>query len=221
MKRIFALGVFLACIHSIAAQPARSSYWEDIQRFKKQDSISFPAAGKILFVGSSSFTRWTDVQEYFPGYTIINRGFGGSTLKDVRFYEKDIIFPYLPKQIIMYCGENDIANDSSVTGKIVFKRFKKLYRDIRHAISFSSFIYISMKPSPSRWNMRHRMQDGNRRIRHFLDKHRPEAHFLNVWDNMLDDKQLPDESLFVEDKLHMNPKGYAIWQRLLLPYLLK
>ena len=29
----------------------------------------------------------------------------------------------------------------------------------------------------------------------------------------------PDESLFVEDRLHMNRAGYVIWQRAIAPYL--
>ena len=119
-KTIF---LFLLLPHVAAAQGQKPAYWNDIQKFKQQDSIAFPGTGKILFVGSSSFTNWKDVQNYFPGYPIINRGFGGSSLPDVIRYEKDIIFPYNPKQIFIYCGENDIAGDTTVTGKIVFERF--------------------------------------------------------------------------------------------------
>ena len=72
-------------------------FWDDIQAFKHQDSIQMPPQHAILFVGSSSFTKWTDVQNYFPGYTIINRGFGGSSLPDVIRYENDVIFKYKPK----------------------------------------------------------------------------------------------------------------------------
>ncbi len=92
------------------AQEQKPAFWDDIQAFKKQDSVQFPGKGKILFVGSSSFTKWKDVQDIFSGsYPIINRGFGGSTLSDVIRYENDIIFLMLPKQIVIYCGENDIA----------------------------------------------------------------------------------------------------------------
>ena len=67
------------------------AFWNDIQNFKRQDSTSLPPKNAILFIGSSSFTKWTDVQNYFPDYAIINRGFGGSTLLDQIRYEKDII----------------------------------------------------------------------------------------------------------------------------------
>ncbi|MEO6328263.1 MAG: hypothetical protein ABIO55_05000, partial [Ginsengibacter sp.] len=65
----FFLLLFLACI-TANAQPA---FYKDIAKFKTEDSIHFPPKHAILFVGSSSFTKWTNVQEYFPGYTIINR----------------------------------------------------------------------------------------------------------------------------------------------------
>src|SRR5688572_17785994 len=106
-------------------------FWNDIQSFKKQDSTAFPPQNAILFIGSSSFTMWQDVQKDFPGYTIINRGFGGSTLLDQIRYVRDIVFPYAPKQIIIYCGENDLAASDTVDGNDVAGRFRKLFTLIR------------------------------------------------------------------------------------------
>jgi lysophospholipase L1-like esterase len=195
-------------------------FWEDIQSFKKQDSLHFPGTGKILFVGSSSFTKWTDVQNYFPGYPIINRGFGGSTLEDVIRYEKEVIFRYAPKQIVIYCGENDIAAADTISGQIVFIRFKKLYTDIRSEFPRVPVIYISMKPSPSRWGMRDRFIDGNKKIQEFLSRQK-HARYLNVWKLMLGDDGKPMKNIFVEDNLHMNASGYAIWKKAIGPFLLK
>ena len=47
------------------------------------------------------------------------------------------------------------------------------------------------------------------------------AQFADVWKPMLgrDGKPMPD--IFIEDNLHMNAKGYAIWQKVLQPYLVK
>lgn len=222
MKKYKLILVFLLFIKVCAAQEP-APFYNDIQAFKKQDSINPPPQNAILFVGSSSFTKWTDVQQYFPESKIINRGFGGSTLLDVIRYEKDIIFPYHPAQIFIYCGENDIANDSTVTGKIVAKRLKRLFHDIRKQLPHVAIYYISMKPSPSRWHMREKMQDGNRRIDRFLVHRRPSPPpvFIDVWNSMLgaDGKPMPD--IFIKDNLHMNAKGYAIWQKIIAPYLKK
>ncbi|MEO6540972.1 MAG: GDSL-type esterase/lipase family protein [Ferruginibacter sp.] len=222
MLKIFkALLLFLLLLNVAAAQDQKPAYWNDIQKFKQQDSIAFPGTGKILFVGSSSFTKWTDVQNYFPGYPIINRGFGGSAIVDMIRYESDIIFPYKPRQVVIYCGENDIAGDTTVTGKIVFERFKKLYWDIRKNLPNVPIVYISMKPSPSRWNMRNRTMEGNRLIEKFLKKKKRNAGFVNVWDAMLGPDGQPMQEIFIQDSLHMNAKGYVIWQKIIQPYLIK
>src|SRR4051812_8564477 len=114
-----------------AAFAQQAPFYNDIQNFKKQDAAKFPDKHAILFVGSSSFTKWTDVQHYFPGYPILNRGFGGSTLPDVIHYADDVIFPYEPKQIVIYCGENDLASSDTVSAAMVIGRFKTLFGMIR------------------------------------------------------------------------------------------
>lgn len=212
--------LFFLLLNIAQAQNIKPPYRDEIQSFKKQDNTSFPGKGKILFVGSSSFTKWIDVQNYFPGYPIINRGFGGSTLEDVIRYQNEIIFPYHPKQIVIYCGENDIAAADTITGKIVFERFKQLFTGIRNRFPKINLVYISMKPSPARWHMKDRMINGNELIKKYLNKQK-NTKFISVWKKMLgpDGKPVPD--IFTQDNLHMNAKGYAIWQKLITPYLLK
>jgi lysophospholipase L1-like esterase len=220
MKKIAIKVCLLIAITCFAIVAMAQPFANEIANFKKKDAALFPSSNAILFVGSSSFTKWTDVQDYFPGYTIINRGFGGSTLLDVIRYEKDIIFPYHPKQIIIYCGENDVASSDTVSAKIVLERFKKLYIDIRAVMVNVPVLFVSLKPSPSRWQMRDRMTGANRLIKKYLKKKKNTA-FVSVWNAMLgeDGKPLPD--IFISDNLHMNAKGYAIWQKLIEPYLVK
>jgi lysophospholipase L1-like esterase len=208
--------VFLQSGFNANAQP----FANDIAAFKNQDSVAPPPKHAILFVGSSSFTKWKDVQEYFPKYTIINRGFGGSILLDVIRYEKDIIFPYQPKQIVIYCGENDVASSDTITPEMVLGRVKQLITDIRKEFPKVNIAFISLKPAPSRWRMKDRMMASNALIKKYLKKKR-NTEFINVWDAMLDAEGNPIADIFIEDKLHMNAKGYAIWQQLIEPHLMK
>ena len=194
-------------------------FWNDIQNFKKQDSISFPPKKAILFIGSSSFTKWTDVQNYFPGYTIVNRGFGGSTLLDQIRYANDVIFPYEPKQIVIYCGENDLASSDTVTAAMVVDRFKQLYQMIR-AKTEAPIAFISLKPSPSRKHLFPKMKESNQQIRDFLAT-QANTSFIDVNTKMLNASGEPMSEVFLEDSLHMNAKGYAIWQKEIQPILLK
>jgi lysophospholipase L1-like esterase len=210
-----------------APEPPPPPFWNDIQNFKKQDSINFPPKNAILLIGSSSFTKWKDVQDYFPGYTIINRGFGGSTLLDQIRYANDIIFPYQPKQIVIYCGENDLASSDSVTAQMVFNRFKELYQMIREKTK-APVAFISLKPSPSRRHLFPKMHEANQLIREFIDLQKSaldsqpvNIEFVDVHQKMLNESGQPMPEIFLNDSLHMNAKGYAIWQKEIKPYLIK
>jgi lysophospholipase L1-like esterase len=212
-KSVLFLSLFFLLVF-VNAQP----FAADIAAFKKQDSISFPPKNAILFVGSSSFTNWKDVQTYFPKYVIINRGFGGSSLTDLIHYEKDIIFPYQPKQIIIYCGENDLAASDTVTAKMVYKRFVQLFEMIRKHLPGIPIAFVSLKPSPSRWSLRYKVMGVNKFIKEFLSKTANDQ-FIDVFYPMLDKNGLPIKEIFLEDNLHMNASGYAIWKKVIQPYL--
>jgi lysophospholipase L1-like esterase len=218
--RVYIFLVLFIFSVGVTAQETKAPFWNDIQLFKKQDSAHFPGTGKILFVGSSSFTNWSDVQNYFPSYPVINRGFGGSTLPDQIRYVKDIVFPYKPGQIIIYCGENDLASADTVTAKMVYDRFRQLFSLIRNKFPNVSIVYVSMKPSPSRQLLLGKMREGNTLIRNFL-KTKKQTGFVDVYKDMIDDEGKPVAELFLEDNLHMNKRGYAIWQKAIAPYLKK
>ncbi len=178
---------------TFAQQPP---FYSDIKAFEKQDSVHFPPKHEILFVGSSSFTKWTDVQDYFPGYPIINRGFGGSSLPDVIRYADEIIFPYHPKQIVIYCGENDFAASDTVSAQTVFFRFKQLFEMIRTKLPNVTIDYVSMKPSPSRTHLFPKFIEGNSMIRKYLSRQK-KAFFIDVYHKMLNDRRNADPSKFL------------------------
>jgi lysophospholipase L1-like esterase len=198
------------------AQP----FADEIKEFKKQDITNPPASNAILFVGSSSFRKWTDVSSYFPGYPIINRGFGGSTFPDVILYAPDIIYPYHPKQVVIYCGDNDLASSDAVTADTVFERFKVLFELIRTNLPGENILFVSIKPSPSRARLKEKMEKANLLIQTYLSLQQHAA-FADVYLKMLKPDGSVMTDIFLEDNLHMNAKGYAIWQKVIQPYLSK
>lgn len=214
---IISVCLCLLYITNYAQQPP---FYNDIQKFKQQDSINPPSQNAILFVGSSSFTKWTDVQNYFPGYTIINRGFGGSTLPDVIRYAPDVIYPYKPKQVIIYCGENDFVSSDTISAQTVVARFKQLFSMIRSQLPKASIAFITFKPSPSRKKYWAKMIEGNAQIKQFLRMQKNTA-FIDVYHPMLVTETQAIPEIFLSDSLHMNAKGYAIWQKLIQPALVK
>lgn len=218
INKLKLLVVFLFLVGFVKAQNA--PFYSEIQQFKKEDSIHFPPKHAILFLGSSSFRKWQDVQKYFPSYTIINRGFGGSTIPDAMRYLSEIVFPYEPKQVVIYEGDNDLASSDMITADSVLNRFEKLFSLIRKHLPNTSIAFVSIKPSPSREKLMPQMQEANSMIKDFLS-HQKNAAFIDVYHAMLNKDGTPDKSLFIGDELHMNDKGYHIWQRIIKPYLLK
>jgi lysophospholipase L1-like esterase len=215
VKRFFTL---LACLVVAFQLQAQDGLAGEIKAFKKKDSVQAPPKNPILFVGSSSFRLWPNVQADFPGYTILNRGFGGSTLPDVTKYAEDIIFPYNPKQIVIYCGENDIASDVT-TAQVVFERFEELFTLIRKKMPKVPVAFVAMKPSPSREKFREKLIQANQLIKDYLAK-QSKAEYIDIYPLMMQNG-ISDESLYGNDRLHMNAKGYAIWQKAIQPYLKK
>ncbi|SFH11694.1 GDSL-type esterase/lipase family protein [Pedobacter insulae] len=214
MKRVTLLLLFLATFTFANAQEA--PFFKDIQNFKKKDSVQFPPKKAILFVGSSTFTNWKDVQDYFPKQVIINRGFGGSSLPHVINYANDIIFPYNAKQIVIYCGENDFTGNASVDD--VVNRVQKLFDLIRANNPKVHIAYISIKPSPSREKYWPQMREANKKIAEMM-KGMKNAKFINTFDSMFNADGTIMKDIFNSDMLHMNAKGYAIWQKIMEPYL--
>ncbi|TRZ82613.1 MAG: G-D-S-L family lipolytic protein [Sediminibacterium sp.] len=213
--------LFFGMLSSHAQNNNAIPFQEEIDVFLKKDSIQMPAANSILFVGSSSFNYWKDISNYFPGYPIINRGFGGSSLTDVIYFNQETIIKYKPKQIYIYCGENDIAASDTVTPQIVFERFKTLYKIIRtHLGNKIPIMYVSIKPSVARWSMEDKFVTANTLIRNYINKQK-HAQFLDVHAAMLDTNGMVFKDIFIADKLHMNAKGYAIWQKIIAPSLVK
>lgn len=219
MKRIFIILFFVFLVIPVA-NAQQWPFFDEVQAYRKQDSISVPPRNAILFIGSSSFRLWKNMQDDFPGYTIINRGLGGSSLPDIIHYADEMIFAYKPKQIIIYCGDNDLAASDTVTAETVVKRFGDLFELIRNRKPGIPVVYVSIKPSPSRERLLPAMMLANKTIKEFL-KTKPHTAFADVFSEMMSSDGKIRTDIFLEDKLHMNAKGYATWIKTITPYLLK
>jgi lysophospholipase L1-like esterase len=200
------------------SQEKKPMFWQDIENFKKLDQETAPPKDAILLVGSSSFTKWTDVANYFPDKKIINRGFGGSRLTDLNYYANDLLNPYQPTQIIVYCGENDFADNHQLKAEVVVDRFKTFYKKIRQKFPKIEVDYISIKYSPSRETLWPQMKEANKQIAAFMKKEK-NSEFIDITKVMQDSNGNVRKDLFVEDMLHMTPEGYQLWTSVMNRYM--
>lgn len=204
---------------SPAASPAVSRFekWEPaVRKFEEQDAMNPPPCGGIVFVGSSSIRLWK-LEQSFPEMPVINRGFGGSQIIDSVHFAERIVVPYRPRIIAFYAGDNDTAQGKSA--EEVTADFQKFADLVRCRLPGTRLLFISIKPSPSRWKLAAVQKDANESIRRICEQ-TPCLTYVDVWQPMLDSNDEPRAELFVADKLHLSAEGYRIWTEAIRPHLL-
>jgi lysophospholipase L1-like esterase len=217
-KQWFASGIDIISmsIKSLSGDPLA---WEpDIQKFEAVDRLQPPPADVIVFTGSSSITFWSTLAQDMAPLPVINRGFGGSRLNDVVHYAPRLVVAYRPRAVVLFAGTNDLSGPKPKTAQEVFDGYRA-FVDVVHAALDTSIYYISITPTPSRWKLWPIVQEANRLIAAHTTTD-PRLHFIDMTDVILGTDGKPDRSLFRIDRLHPNPKGYAVWTAKIKPILL-
>lgn len=182
---------------------------------KKYDTVWNPTKKTTVFTGSSSIRIWHDVQEKFPKHQIVNSGFGGSQASDLLKYSSELILQFKPTKVFIYEGDNDIAAGKNSTE--IISDILSIIEKIREQNPAAEVILIAAKPSLARWDLKKKYKQLNRKFKK-LSRKDAELHFADVWKPMLNGKKVKQD-LFLEDGLHMNAKGYAIWHDVLEDFI--
>jgi lysophospholipase L1-like esterase len=209
-----AFALALACAGARAQSPPTDDALTqrlsvEIDRFVQADHAAPPAPCQVLFVGSSSFVRWTDLVADMAPVPVINRGFGGSYIEHVNRWFDQIVAPYRPRAIVFYAGENDLDGGKSVAQ--VVADFDAFMTRKSHVLGNTPVYFISLKPSKLRFSEFSLQAQVNDAIRARAAR-RPDLHYIDVVPDMLQKGKPKD--IFGPDNLHMNRDGYLIWRRI-------
>jgi len=218
---IIAIAMTSACIFSCTDNKYNDPkiFETAIVQFEEADSIEFPPKESIVVIGSSSIRVWTaTINDDLAPLTIIPRGFGGSNMNDALYYTNRIILPYEPRAVVIYEGDNDVAQ--GVSPRRIVTTFNKLIKSIYNKRPNCRIYFISIKPSISRWHLWEDMQKTNKLIEKECSKNELLT-YVDVASPMLNENELPRNNIFLEDNLHMNSAGYSIWKNVLKPILLE
>jgi len=219
MKILLLIALCSLFISNAQTEPVENNpaaRWEEtIRTFEDWDKKNSFPPDAVLFVGSSSIRLWP-TRECFGRFDVINRGFGGSQISDFVYFAERIVLPYKPKIIVFYAGDNDIAGGK--TAKRVFEDYKKFIGLVQKQLPTTRIIFISIKPSGSRWSLWNVMKDANKMIEDFSQKD-DRLYYLDAATTLLDSNSQPNDELFLSDRLHLNDKGYQIWTKLLTPVI--
>jgi len=214
LRLLFLFALLSLEFRSYAQNAAR--FTEEVEQITADDA-SLNKKDVILFTGSSSVRMWTTLQSDFPKYNIVNRGFGGSQTSDLVYFFDKLVLPYNPKKIFIYEGDNDISVGKST--EQILASMDSVITLIRQKVSPTVPVYvISPKPSIARWNLKDKYIEFNKQMSK-LASTRKQVYFIDVWTPAIGTDGTVFKDIFLEDGLHMNAKGYAIWVKVLRKYL--
>jgi lysophospholipase L1-like esterase len=200
-----------------AVDPPSSPDWAtDIARFAAEDAASPPPRDAYVFTGSSSVRLWDALAADFAGKPVLNRGFGGSQLRDAVHYADEIAIRYRPRMILIYSGDNDI--NAGRSPQQVLHDFRAFVARVRRELPDTPIAFLAIKPSPSRADQLQRQQQANALVKAEAARLH-EVEFIDVASPMLGADGQPRPELFIEDRLHMNRAGYELWRGVVAPYL--
>jgi lysophospholipase L1-like esterase len=218
------LGIGIADAQSVvtnatAAKPHDFARWEkEIAAYEQKDKVNPPPKDALVFTGASTITKWTTLAQDFPGQPVMNRGVGGSEIKDITHFADRIIFPYAPHMIFFRSGGNDIHNGEPV--EEVFADFKELVATVHAKLPDTEIFYIALSPSVARWAQHDKENALNILVKEF-SKTTPHLDYIDDYDIPLGADGKPRAEVFVADGLHFNADGYKLLAERVRPYLPK
>lgn len=223
MKKLLVIISFVA-IAQLFVHEAKSQeqpYWyREIEAFIAKDAQNGVTPGKILFVGSSTFTTWYDLEDSFPDYNVLNRAFGGCSLSDIIKHYEVVVAPHEPSQLIVYIGDNDLCNRHLSVGQFM-ENVRCFIRMSQIRFPEVDICMVSIKPSPIRRGYFNKYIEANKQLQQ-LSNEIAGVRFIDTWPLMVDkNNNLYDSDTFKSDSLHMSAKGNAIWAKAIMPYLNK
>ena len=189
------------------ADPDPFRYDADIAAFTTWDRKNSTPDDAVLFVGSSSIRFWPTAV-YFSNRKVVNRGFGGAHISDVNHFVQETVFSHDPSVVVFYAGDNDVWAGKREAQ--ILDDFVEFVSAVQAESTNTPIVFVSLKPSPSRWSVWAEMQAANQTIRSLVDGD-PFLHYADVATPMIGNDGVPIPGLFLDDGLHLNAEGYGVW----------
>lgn len=191
---------------SMAAQNPHD-FDKEIEKFNQ---ISFTEGIDLtVFTGSSTIRLWKSLKEDCKQSKLVNTGFGGSQMSDLLYFIDQTVLRFKPKTVYIYEGDNDIAAGKKPDA--IIKTAQQVVDKILSSDSETKIVFISAKPSPSRWSFKSEYLSFNALLKKYCESHE-QLSYIDVWNPMLNDHGRPAPQIFVSDSLHMNRQGYLLWK---------
>ena len=180
------------------------------------DARSGQATGGIVFVGSSIFHRWTNLASQMAPLPITNLAIDGTVTADMLRMVDSRVIPMRPKVIAYYCGSNDV--DLGEPAEAIVGRILQFVDRVARALPDTRVIFVSVNRAPEkqdRWDV---VDAVNRQMQAYAASH-PGVEFVDVNPVLFNADGTSRLDLFMGDQLHLRPRAYEEFAKILKPVL--
>jgi lysophospholipase L1-like esterase/phosphoserine phosphatase len=204
---------------ALPAVPPPVRWEKEIAAFEESDRERPPAAGGVVFLGSSNIRMWDTLADDFPGMNAVNRGVGGSLLAELATLAHRLVPAAKPRVVVVSAGGNDIAAGSPPAA--VRDAFDRLVENLRRELPDVKIMYLAMLPSEKRWEQRGLQREANEAVRDFIAAQGEDSGlaYVDTTGVFLGPDGLPAVECFLDDKLHPSTIGNARRAAIVRPLL--
>lgn len=185
--------------------------------------------GKILFYGSSGFTRWSSRYDIRPleddilmrddAKAAVNHGFGGATAEELLYYYPRLVRPWKPRALVVSIVHNDRGLGYSPNE--ILTNLAKLFQYARTDFPGIRLYACDSRPTLELTSDAHlRFQaEFHQLLREYCNRHADTTYVCHIESPLWFEK--PEDvgdyrkvrtDIFVEDRVHFNQKGYDLYK---------
>lgn len=193
--------------------------------------------GRILFTGSSGFTRWSeaygnrnledDIRMKDGSPAAINHGIGGSVADEILYYYPRLVRPYEPRALVLRVFPNDYTNGYSP--EEIVDLYSRIFLWAR--VDFPGIRLYACDATPNTLHLGNqdwlaKATEFNARLKEYCDRYEDctyicHASFPGYFSDPADvgDYFKIRKDLYIEDGLHFTPEGYEVYRDMFLQAL--
>lgn len=194
--------------------------------------------GRIIFYGDSAFTRWSEqygmpvledeIRMKDGSKAVLNHGFGGSTAEEQLYYYDRLIKAFSPRALVLLTFGND--NDVNYSPEEILFLQSRLIAYARADFPDLKVFICNHRPFALYNNalpgIRAAVYEYNELLNIYLSHH-PEVTLIDLFHDERFYTSMEEagnikatrEDLFIEDRVHFNEEGYAIFKDIFLKAL--
>lgn len=191
-----------------------------------QERYANVAKCTYLFMGDSWIDFWRDEQCFSrygfigKGYDFVNVGIGGTTYKDWTKWIDKLVVCHNPDKILINLGFNDLHHGQTV--EQTYENFVKVVTSIHSALPNAKLYVTSVTHCSAYTNFFERELQVNSLVIDYAEKS-DFITYLPVGDLFKKDGKMIEnmDDYCIEDRLHLNQKGYAVWGKYIIENIAK